>query len=79
VGPGGLVHVPRGNPHAPFNGTDEEVRALIIGNPAGFERYFAELAGVVTGFPPTAEMVAAAGPIMERHGVELVGPAPLAS
>lgn len=77
--PGTLVHVPRGTSHAPFNPTDEDVRALIIGSPAGFVPYFEELQAVITGWPPTAEMLEAAGPVMARHGVEMTGPPPLAA
>ena len=42
--PGQLVVKPRGIPHAFWNRTDEPARLLEIISPAGFERYFAELA-----------------------------------
>lgn len=77
--PGALVHVPRGVSHAPFNPTDGDAHALVIGSPAGFVPYFEELQTVITGWPPTPEMLAAAGPIMDRHGVEMTGPPPLAA
>jgi quercetin dioxygenase-like cupin family protein len=42
--PGDLVIKPRGIPHAFWNRSDEPARLLEIISPAGFERYFAELA-----------------------------------
>jgi len=42
--PGELVCKPRGIPHAFWNPGDQETRVLEIISPAGFERYFADLA-----------------------------------
>ena len=42
--PGDLVFKPRGVPHAFWNAGDALARALEIISPAGFERYFAEIA-----------------------------------
>ena len=42
--PGDLVFKPRGVPHAFWNAGDTPARALEIISPAGFERYFAEIA-----------------------------------
>jgi mannose-6-phosphate isomerase-like protein (cupin superfamily) len=50
--PGDLVVKPRGIPHAFWNRTDEPARLLEIISPAGFERYFAELAPLL---PPQRE------------------------
>jgi quercetin dioxygenase-like cupin family protein len=44
AGPGEVVAKPRGVPHAFWNAGDEEVRSLELVSPAGFERYFTELA-----------------------------------
>ena len=69
--PGDLVFKPRGVPHAFWNPADEPARALEIISPAGFERYFAELAPL---FPPAnqgpleAEAVDA---VRERYGLEM--------
>jgi mannose-6-phosphate isomerase-like protein (cupin superfamily) len=49
VGPGELVAKPRGIPHAFWNAGDEEVRLLELISPAGFGRYFAELAPLLAG------------------------------
>ena len=48
--PGDLVFKPRGVPHAFWNAGDTLARALEIISPAGFERYFAEIAPLL---PPT--------------------------
>jgi quercetin dioxygenase-like cupin family protein len=69
--PGDLVFKPRGVPHAFWNATDELARALEIISPAGFERYFAELAPL---FPPAnqgpldAEAVDA---VRAKYGLEM--------
>ncbi len=49
--PGDLVFKPRGVPHAFWNAGDAPARALEIISPAGFERYFAEIAPLLP--PPT--------------------------
>ena len=62
AGPGELVFKPRGQWHTFWNAGDEPCRILEIISPAGFERFFAELAdlGGVTVVPPeTLEELAA--------------------
>lgn len=44
LGPGEVVLKPRGIPHAFWNAGDEPARMLELISPAGFERYFRELA-----------------------------------
>jgi quercetin dioxygenase-like cupin family protein len=69
--PGDLVFKPRGVAHAFWNAADEPARALEIISPAGFERYFAELAPL---FPPANQ-----GPldedavrgVREKYGLEM--------
>src|SRR5215204_6561205 len=69
--PGDLVFKPRGVPHAFWNPADEPARALEIISPAGFERYFAELAPL---FPPAnkgpldEEAISA---VREKYGLEM--------
>ena len=48
AGPGELFRKPRGIPHAFWNPGDEETRVLELISPAGFERYFAELAPLLS-------------------------------
>jgi quercetin dioxygenase-like cupin family protein len=90
--PGDLVFKPRGVPHAFWNAGDTLARALEIISPAGFERYFAELAPL---FPPAnqgpldeeavgavrakyeLEMDLGSIPVLaERHGLAVDAPPP---
>jgi quercetin dioxygenase-like cupin family protein len=69
--PGDLVFKPRGVPHAFWNPADEPARALEIISPAGFERYFAELAPLfppANGGPLDEEAV---GAVREKYGLEM--------
>ena len=69
--PGDLVFKPRGVPHAFWNAGDTLARALEIISPAGFERYFAELAPL---FPPANQGPLdqeAIGAVREKYGLEM--------
>jgi quercetin dioxygenase-like cupin family protein len=69
--PGDLVFKPRGVPHAFWNAADEPALALEIISPAGFERYFEELAPL---FPPANRGpldVEAVGAVREKYGLEM--------
>jgi quercetin dioxygenase-like cupin family protein len=69
--PGDLVFKARGVPHAFWNASDEPARALEIISPAGFERYFAELAPL---FPPANQGPLdeeAVGAVREKYGLEM--------
>ena len=69
--PGDLVFKPRGVPHAFWNAADEPARALEIISPAGFERYFAELAPL---FPPANQGQLdeeAVGAVREKYALEI--------
>ena len=50
--PGDLVFKPRGQWHTFWNAGDEPARILEIISPAGFERYFAEVVGLLRAGPP---------------------------
>jgi quercetin dioxygenase-like cupin family protein len=84
AGPGELVFKPRGQWHAFWNAGDEPARLLEIISPAGFERYFEEIAPLLPpgreepDFPRLAEVreryglemdVDSIGPLIERHGL----------
>ncbi len=85
AGPGTYVLKPRGVPHAFWNAGPEPARILEIISPAGFERYFEELAGVLSsgGPPDLARISEIAGrygltfhveqvsELLERHGLTL--------
>ena len=68
AGPGELIIKPRGIFHALWNAGSRTVRFLEIIAPAGFERYFAELAPLVpdNGPPDIEGIVALAG----QYGLE---------
>ena len=69
--PGDLVFKPRGVPHAFWNAADMPARALELISPAGFERYFAELAPLV---PPANQGPLdeeAVGAVREKYGLEM--------
>lgn len=69
AGPGELVLKPRGIPHAFWSATDEVTRVLEIISPAGFERYFAELAPLLgVDGPPDIE---ALGALRGRYGLAM--------
>lgn len=83
AGPGELVAKPRGIPHAFWNASDDETRVLELITPAGFERYFEELAPLlnVEGMPDVPAVLAVCEryqlaldpttvePLMERFGL----------
>jgi mannose-6-phosphate isomerase-like protein (cupin superfamily) len=69
AGPGELVAKPRGIPHAFWNAHDEPARLLELISPAGFERYFEELAPHLSGDgPPDFERLAE---IRARYGLTM--------
>jgi len=69
--PGDLVFKPRGLPHAFWNAGDAPARALEIISPAGFERYFAEIAPLLPPTHPGPPDEQALGVVMARYGLEM--------
>ncbi|HEX8648830.1 MAG TPA: cupin domain-containing protein [Thermoleophilaceae bacterium] len=84
AGSGELVFKPRGQWHAFWNPGDEPARLLEIISPAGFERYFVEIAPLLPPQRPEPDFAGLAavqaryglemdpesiGPLMERHGL----------
>lgn len=83
IGPGELIAKPRGIPHAFWNPGDEEAVLLELISPGAFDRYFAELAPLLSGsgepdFVRLAELqasyglqmdLASIGPLTDRHGL----------
>ncbi len=70
----GVQFAPRGLPHA-FRVTSPSARFLILGTPAGFERWFFETAdpeGAPPGPPDLDRLLSSLG----RYGAELIGPPP---
>jgi quercetin dioxygenase-like cupin family protein len=88
--PGDVVFKPRGVPHTFWNAGDEPARVLELITPAGFERYFEEIAAVIPEEgPPDIQAIAAVQArysltmdlasvpeLVERHGVVAPGAPP---
>ena len=67
--PGTYIAKPRGVPHTFWNAGTEPARLIEIISPAGFERYFEELAGILTaGGPPDFNRIMA---LAGRYGLTL--------
>ncbi|HEU4390343.1 MAG TPA: cupin domain-containing protein [Blastocatellia bacterium] len=65
---GAFVLVPRGTVHTFSKGGTSSAKILVIISPAGFEKFFEEIAG-----PPDLEKIVALAP---KYNLEIVGPAP---
>ncbi|GAC1624320.1 MAG: hypothetical protein NVS9B13_18780 [Candidatus Acidiferrum sp.] len=75
--PGALAVVPRGTPHALGNRTKQAVRFLNSGNPAGFERFFADVEATSRRFPyGSPEFMAELMKVYKNYDTEMLGPAP---
>lgn len=86
VGRGGVILVPRGLKHTFWNPTTEAAVALEFFSPAGLERWFEELAGLVAADEPDVDTIVASATrhgtqldldslpgLLERHGLHLPG------
>ena len=68
LGPGDLAHAPRGSLHGFRNDTGEEVRALCLYTPPGYEQYFRDVhAAVAAGEELTVDLLAE---LRSRHATE---------
>ena len=72
IGPGAVAYTPRGVRHAYRNVGETPSRHWVIATPAGFERFFAQCAGVFAqpGTPDPAAIEA----IGEQYGIAFVPP-----
>lgn len=71
-GPGSLMHVPAGCPHAFANAGTTPARMLFLVSPSGHERYLRELADMLAGGgPPSQDAIAA---LRARHDIEQLTP-----
>jgi len=70
-GPGSLMYVPAGCPHAFANPGSAPARMLFVVAPSGHERYIQELADLVGGGPPDPEAIAE---LRRRHDIEQLTP-----
>jgi quercetin dioxygenase-like cupin family protein len=74
AGPGDLVFLPRGVPHA-YLIVSETARVLGSATPGGFEGYFTDL-GTPLAEPEAPPSLEAMTEVAPRYGIELVGPPP---
>ena len=65
---GAFVHVPRGTVHTFSKAGTASAKLLILISPAGFEKFFEEIAG-----PPDLEKIMALAP---KYNFEIMGPPP---
>jgi quercetin dioxygenase-like cupin family protein len=67
--PGDCAYAPRGSVHAFKNNTDQPIRMLINATPAGFERFFTEVAEEWEKTEPDTSRIAT---IAEKYGLHSV-------
>jgi mannose-6-phosphate isomerase-like protein (cupin superfamily) len=70
-GPGSLMYVPAGCPHAFANPGSTVARMLFVVAPSGHERYLQELAGLIRTPPPDQAAIAA---LRERYDIHQLTP-----
>jgi quercetin dioxygenase-like cupin family protein len=76
--PGAVAEVPRGVPHALGNRSQQSVRFLVAGNPAGFEKFFADIAATARNFPyGSPAFLAELKKVYTKYDSELLAPPPL--
>ena len=73
---GTFVHIPRGVVHTHWNATSAPARLLGFPAPAGFERFFADLAELIASMPPGPPDMSRMAAVYEKYGLRLVGPPP---
>ena len=74
---GSVAAVPRGLRHALGNRSQQPVRFLAAGNPAGFEGYFADIEVLARRLPyASPEFLAELKKIYHKYDSELLGPPP---
>jgi len=70
LGPGCYIVKPRGELHTMWNAGTGEARMIEVITPAGFERFFAELADMIEAGPPSPSDLEA---LAKRYGVFVDG------
>ena len=73
---GTFVHIPKGVVHTHWNATAEPVKLLAFPAPAGFERFFADLAELMAQMPPGPPDMSRMAEFYESYGLQVVGPPP---
>lgn len=70
AGPGTFVYAPRGTAHTFRNLGSKTGRMLVAVQPAGLEKFFAE----VNALPPGPPDMSKVQPLLEKYGLEFLGP-----
>lgn len=73
---GTFVHIPKGVVHTHWNATAAPVQLLGFPAPAGFEKFFADLAELMADMPPGPPDMGRMGAVYEKYGLRVVGPPP---
>ena len=73
---GTFVHIPKGVVHTHWNATDAPVQLLGFPAPAGFEKFFADLAELMGSMPPGPPDMSRMAAVYEKYGLRVVGPPP---
>jgi hypothetical protein len=73
---GTFVHIPKGLVHTHWNASDAPVKLVAFPAPAGFEAFFADLAGLMDEMPPGPPDMGKIAAVYERYGLRVVGPPP---
>jgi quercetin dioxygenase-like cupin family protein len=73
---GTFVHIPKGMVHSHWNATAAPIRLLAFPAPAGFERFFADLAELMKTMPPGPPDMGRMSEFYEKYGLRVVGPPP---
>lgn len=71
LGPGGSIVKPHGEVHAMWNAGDSRARMIEVISPAGFERFFRELANLNEAGPPEPQQM---GELTQRYQVSFAEP-----
>ena len=75
---GGLATAPRGVPHALGNRTTKPLRYLVVGNPAGFEKFFVDIEAAARKMPyASPEFLSELAQIYTKYDSKLLGPPPV--
>ncbi len=73
---GTFVHIPKGMVHTHWNAGGAPVKLVAFPAPAGFEAFFADLAGLMAEMPPGPPDMGKIAAFYERYGLRVVGPPP---
>jgi len=80
AGPGTIVHVPAGTPHAFWNSSGSPARMLVTFSPGGFERYLLDLFKLSQSHPePTNDLRPIIAQLGEKYDQVVLGPSPALS